>query len=442
MRRPTGSGTIEKHGDRFRARMPDTKRSVMGIFATFAEAEKALNAWISATEAPRGDSILTYGADWLVRRARVRPKSIDQDMARWRAYVEPWECAAWPLKEVRRGDVRRWVDGLQAKGLADQTVRNALNLVRVCLHGALDDEFIMVNPAVGVRVHPKGHVEDTWAYLKPDEQLQLLRAMPLHQRAMAGFAIGTGLRWSEQRMLELTDVHLEEDKPYVYVRRSARGSPKNARHRRVPLFNLGLDAARVLVGLVEHRRNPRGLLCLPPRSEAYRSKHGPRLARALKRAGLDRHVRWHDLRHTCASSLVAGWWGRAWALIEVRDFMGHKTLAITERYAHLAGSVVENAALETRRHDGAISDVFKPVTMGSLSAMSDGPDGFVNRRSGVRIPKVAPQLTELTSGAAMAPTGAAEEAAVLLSAPAPPELLAWALRSALDRAAARGGSHV
>ena len=52
---------------------------------------------------------------------------------------------------------------------------------------------------------------------------------------------------------------------------------------------------------------------------------------ALKRAGLI-DFRWHDSRHTFASRLVmAGVDART-----VQTLMGHKTLAMTERYAHLS----------------------------------------------------------------------------------------------------------
>ena len=42
--------------------------------------------------------------------------------------------------------------------------------------------------------------------------------------------------------------------------------------------------------------------------------------------------RFHDLRHTCAARLVSS----GVALSEVRDLLGHSTVAMTERYAHLA----------------------------------------------------------------------------------------------------------
>jgi hypothetical protein len=58
-------------------------------------------------------------------------------------------------------------------------------------------------------------------------------------------------------------------------------------------------------------------------------------------------VRWHDLRRTCGSSLIAGWWGRRWSMIEVRDMLGHRSVTTTERYAHLSESALQQAARDT-----------------------------------------------------------------------------------------------
>ena len=55
------------------------------------------------------------------------------------------------------------------------------------------------------------------------------------------------------------------------------------------------------------------------------------LWRSLKRAGL-REIRWHDLRHSFASHLVAA--GVPLNVVQAR--MGHSTILMTMRYSHLA----------------------------------------------------------------------------------------------------------
>jgi len=59
------------------------------------------------------------------------------------------------------------------------------------------------------------------------------------------------------------------------------------------------------------------------------------LRRALNRAGISREegrIGWHDLRHTYASHLAM----RGVPLKVIQELMGHVTIEMTERYAHLS----------------------------------------------------------------------------------------------------------
>ena len=59
----------------------------------------------------------------------------------------------------------------------------------------------------------------------------------------------------------------------------------------------------------------------------------PYWERALNRAEIE-DFRFHDLRHTTASYLAMN----GATLIEIADVLGHKTLEMVKRYAHLADS--------------------------------------------------------------------------------------------------------
>ena len=50
---------------------------------------------------------------------------------------------------------------------------------------------------------------------------------------------------------------------------------------------------------------------------------------------------------TCATSLVAGWWGRRWTLEEVCKLLGHSSITVTERYSHAANELLRRAAKES-----------------------------------------------------------------------------------------------
>ena len=64
-----------------------------------------------------------------------------------------------------------------------------------------------------------------------------------------------------------------------------------------------------------------------------------------RRVGIQRRVRFHDLRDTAATHLLSGSWGPTWSMQEVSKFLGHSAIAVTEqRYAHLTRAAKRAAA--------------------------------------------------------------------------------------------------
>lgn len=386
--RPPGTGTIEElPSGRFRAKLPGKGRKTIGTFDTYEAAERALDAVLLATDgadAPKG--VLTLRrlepAFFAARKAEGG-RDVAGEASRWRQHVTTAAFADWPIANVRDHDVTAFRDKLREKRsawkhagqrergkLSPRTVRNVLNLVRGAFAYALEKKFITSNPALGITVAKKIiRTTEPWTYLEIAEQQRLAQVSLgedevelLATKLQALFVLGAGLRRGEGWNLELVDLHVADDEhePRAVIRFGSEGlPPKNGKIRTVPLFGVALAAVRAWLELLptyaakkvrgtEDRvpHNPLGLV-FPTQRGARRVK-APKLWPVLRRrAGIARRVRWHDLRHTCASSLVAGWWGRTWALIEVCALLGHSSVAVTELYAHLAPDVVRTAARGT-----------------------------------------------------------------------------------------------
>jgi site-specific recombinase XerD len=160
--------------------------------------------------------------------------------------------------------------------------------------------------------------------------------------AQLDIALHTGMRKSEQFTATWEQVDLERG--FIYLLTTKNGSDR--------FVTLNSAAVQVLKELQERHKR----MGLPPDSTLFHSKRdglikNPRkwFATALEQAKIE-GVTWHTLRHTFASRLVM----YGVDLKTVQELMGHKTIAMTARYAHLAPTH-KLQALETLVRPGSVS---------------------------------------------------------------------------------------
>ncbi len=348
----------------------ETGRRNLGTFATQDEAERELAAALAVLET---DVPVATGAllgEWLDKHLDRRELSgeyrdVEGDRAWFDRHVKSDEIARVPLKALRPHDLDDLVQRLRKKGLARASVLKVLNIVRVGLRQAVRKELIKVNPADDVEVRPDKRTSEPWTYLTHEEQDAVIegaraavaastRSLGIPVDALIEFAMGSGLRAGELVTLRLADVHLDAESPHVVVRYGTAPSlpTKTGRIREVPLFGRALDALQRWLATMPSwaKKNPHKLVFVGGYGEFRNECHVIRWVLwkdILKRAGITRPFRWHDLRHTCASSLVSGTWGRRWSLEEVMGMLGHSDIKVTQRYAHLAPTALKLAARET-----------------------------------------------------------------------------------------------
>lgn len=372
MRRRRGTGSIETYTDssgrrRHRARLvlPTGEKKPVGVYDSLAEADVALG--VAADKLTEGElgteagiTLRQWGPKFLDQREDEKVRGIKTERNRWKNLVDASLLADIPMRQVTKRDAKAWVRWLESRTirykhahpkngekLSRVTKQNALNLVRKAFEVAFEDvDGAPANPFAGVKLaKDKGRTHEPWTYLEPHEQTALLAAVPEPDRFLVAFALGTGLRQGEQWSLRPADV--DAMATVVTVRYGSEGNPtKSGKIRRVPLFGIARDA---LLAWASHASRPKSVVVWPAASGDRRQKGEPSGWKGwLKAAGIERNVRWHDLRHTCASSLIAGWWGRKWTLYEVKEMLGHASITTTERYSHLADSALKLAAAETK----------------------------------------------------------------------------------------------
>jgi integrase len=236
------------------------------------------------------------------------------------------------LDQIGPEQIERYKAQKLRAGQDPKSINNHLCYLRKALNLAEEWEVIERAPKVrNLRVPPQ-----EFRFLDLDEAERFVQTAAPEWRAMLITALKTGLRLGELLALKWEDVDLKAGR--FIVRRSLwqsiEGTPKGGRSREVPL------SPGALAVLKEHR-HLRGdyVFCHPDGRRLSHSEVKDVVPRTCKRAGLPKRLTWHDLRHTFASHLVM----RGRSLSEIQELLGHTTIAMTQRYAHLSPQVKRDA---------------------------------------------------------------------------------------------------
>lgn len=382
-RRKTGTGSITEEDGRFcvRLRLGNGKRRRLGAYETREIAQEQLDAALHVlADAPHvvrgGKTLRDWGAEFLELRRGKRPNTNHApEHSRWHRHIATAPFAALPLREITQEHVQEWIDALPCveavpgKAVGDfldlDTVRKLRSLLSAAFIAAQRKKLVKTNPVVGVLMpEPDDEAPGTpWTFLELEEIRRiedLLRSDDPRDRAYGAIyvvAIYTGLRRGELWGLQWVDVTMEGPRQFITVRRSNKRKPKGGKIRHVPLLPRAVEVLRwwrtecpetadswvfpAPRTLAQRRHDDRANW--PDRSQGRGRPMTPGYCSRL----LERPVRFHDLRHTTASHLVMGTWGRPWSLEEIATFLGHAQVATTNRYAHLSERAMAAAAATT-----------------------------------------------------------------------------------------------
>jgi integrase len=251
-----------------------------------------------------------------------------------------------PIGRITHAVVQTYVDRLVAReDIAAGTVRNVYAVLRTAMAKGVRMGLVRVNPCTDVDLPSPS--KEPMLFLTAGEVRAVAEAIDAHYRVWVYVAAYSGLRAGELAGLQRQDVDLLRG--VVHVRRALKdvngylelGPTKTHAQRTVSLPKPIADM------LAEHLATPGG-----PESPVFTMKGGGQLRHGLvygryfrravvgnpekgippalpaSKAGL----RFHDMRHTCASLGVAS----GANVKQVQEMLGHSSVTITlDRYSHL-----------------------------------------------------------------------------------------------------------
>lgn len=286
--------------------------------------------------------------EWL-STVRLAPSTLLNYRSKVRLYIQDAPIGRVPLVTLSPAHLRKLYVALEKRGLAPATIRQTRAILQSALRQALEDGLVTRNVAALARP-PKVSRTERRPLLGDEARrfLESLRGDRLEPAYATALLLGLrqgellGLRWRdvdlEGRVLHVAQTLHRGDGAYFT------GSPKTVSSRR------SLPLPEVLVRLLSERRviQIAELLSSGARPEhdlVFTTPGGNPtngtwlthdLQRRLAELGLPK-VRFHDLRHSAASLLLAEGFGPR----ELMSVLGHSTIAMSlDVYAHIPDEAI------------------------------------------------------------------------------------------------------
>lgn len=232
------------------------------------------------------------------------------------------------MEELCGRDVRDFISVRQMDGVQPATINRELSILSAMINHAIEQlEWPMSNPVRGRKLkEPEGRVR--WITHSEADRLIAAAKRQRNGERLADFIIlglNTGARMNELLKMSFSRVYF--DNALLHLEGE---DTKSAKRRSVPLNDAAMAA-------LKRRRMWVARTC-PGSDWVFAKSNGERMVSiregfksACHNAGI-KNFRIHDLRHTCASWMVSA----GVPLLDVKEVLGHSTVKMTEKYAHLA----------------------------------------------------------------------------------------------------------
>jgi integrase len=340
---------------------PDGKRRYVSAKRK-GDAERALRE--AMTDADRGlvfdasnQSVSEYMTHWLedFAKANLASRTYHNYKLQIREQIVP-AFGKMKLSKLDTPNIQALYTVKLQDGLKPASVRYIHAVLRCALEKAVDLKLIARNPAASARP-PKIRQEEITPLDVEQVQVLLEAAKGDRFECLYVLSLMCGVRMGESLGLRWSDVDLEAGSLRIHrqLQRVREGGglvfsePKNASRRTIDL------PQRTLEALISHRKRQielqlrAGAKCqdndlvfsttigTAVDAQNVVNRHFKPM---LRRAGLP-DIRWHDLRHTCATLLLS----RGTHPTYVQKLLGHASVQLTlDRYSHWMPSMGKHTA--------------------------------------------------------------------------------------------------
>ena len=286
----------------------------------------------------------------------IEPNTYESYRSIIKRYIEPYFSARKiKLQSLEPQHIQEFYNGQVKKGLSPNTVIKQHANIRKALQHAVKMNMIPYNPADRVTLpKKKAYHANFYTAEQVNELLKVFKDEPIYTAVMLAAFYGLrrsevlGLKWSHVDFKAGTITVQDTVVQYDTVIDKPRTKTK-ASHRTLPLIPQIRDYLHSLKRQQAENRLFLGAAYVCNEYVCKRADGEPftpdyltgRFLRTLRKHNLP-HIRFHDLRHSAASMLLAN----GHSLKEIQEWLGHGTLATTANiYAHLQFQAKQDMAV-------------------------------------------------------------------------------------------------
>ncbi len=343
-RRQRGRGELFKEGAGWAVRwMEGGKRTYKGGFPTREDAQRVLDKVMGEIALGRAGMppdqrgvppLSTFSKAFIDARKRTH-RAGAEDSSRWDKHLAPFFGHLRP-SEVDAARIKAFIDAKLADGLNPATIRILVSLLSSLMTDLVEQGKAPSNPArslprATMRLMRPTHDPRTTPFIEKLGDVRSIFAL-LSEPLNIAYAIGAlaGLRTGEVFALRWEHVDLPARR--IHVRESVKGPTKDKDSRMVPV----LDSLAPILTEWRLKTGGDGRVVPPMRCDGKKidkNTPGNYLRPVLEKLGLAKPgLGWYEAtRHTFASQ-----WVMAGGSIEkLKEILGHYSVVMTERYAHL-----------------------------------------------------------------------------------------------------------